>query len=55
MVATMGSIDAGWYCTVAALLGRPGLLARLRASRQTIDRVFGVLLIALALRIVLSG
>ena len=51
MVITMGVIDGGWYCAVAAMLGRPGLLERLRSSRQVIDRIFGLLLLALAVRI----
>lgn len=51
MVATMGVIDGGWYCAVAALLGRPGLLEKLRASRRGIDRLFGIVLLALAVRI----
>lgn len=55
MVVTMGSVDASWYCVVAILLGRPRLLHRLQSSRQLIDRVFGVLLLALALRVVLNG
>lgn len=55
MVVTMGAIDAGWYLTVAVLLGRPALLPRLQASRHIIDRVFGVLLLALALRLLLAG
>ena len=52
MVATMGGIDGVWYCSVAMLLSHPALLPRLQAARRRIDRVFGVILLALALRIV---
>jgi threonine/homoserine/homoserine lactone efflux protein len=55
MVMTMAVIDAGWYCGMAMLLGHPGLLSRLQASRQVIDRVFGVVLLALAVRIFLTS
>ncbi len=55
MVVTMGVIDGGWYCGIALLLARPALLPRLQAARVTIDRVFGVILLGLALRIVLQA
>ncbi len=55
MVLTMGIIDAAWYCVIAMLVGHPGLLPKLQASRRIIDRVFGVLLLALALRIFLGS
>ncbi|MEP5766505.1 MAG: LysE family translocator [Halieaceae bacterium] len=54
MVATVGSIDALWYCTVSLLLARPGILQRLRASQQLIDRLFGIILIALAIRVAIT-
>jgi len=55
MVATVGIIDAGWYTAVSLLLGRPKILERLRRSRGLIDRAFGLILIALAIRVVLPG
>ncbi len=55
MVILMGSVDAAWYCLVAALLGNPRLLPRLQAARRSIDRVFGVILLLLAMRIVVSA
>jgi len=55
MVATVGIIDAGWYTAVSLLLGRPKILERLRRSRGLIDRAFGIILIALAIRVVLPG
>ena len=53
MVATVGSIDALWYSSVSLLLGRPGILDKLRNAERLIDRVFGVILIALAVRVAL--
>ncbi len=55
MAALMGSIDAAWYCLMACLVGHPRWLPRLQTARLTIDRVFGVILILLALRIVWSA
>jgi threonine/homoserine/homoserine lactone efflux protein len=55
MVVLIGTTDASWYCLVAILLSRPKLLPRLQAARQNIDRVFGVILIALAVRIVVTA
>lgn len=55
MVMTMGVIDGAWYCGIALLLSRPALLPRLQSARTTIDRVFGVILLGLALRIVLPA
>lgn len=42
-------IDMAWYTSVAWLLSRPGWLARLERNGPHIDRIFGVLLIGLAL------
>jgi threonine/homoserine/homoserine lactone efflux protein len=53
MVLTVGCIDALWYSGVSALLGRPGILDRLRGSERAIDRVFGLILVALAVRVVI--
>ncbi len=55
MVAVMGTIDGAWYSLIASLLGNPRLLPRLQAARQTIDRVFGVILLLLAVRILLTA
>ena len=51
MVATMGAIDAGWYCLTALLLTRPSRLARLRQQRRLLDAVFGILLFGLGLSV----
>jgi threonine/homoserine/homoserine lactone efflux protein len=51
MVLTVGGIDGLWYACVSLLLGKTGVLARLRKYQQAIDRSFGVILILLAIRI----
>jgi threonine/homoserine/homoserine lactone efflux protein len=52
MVLTMGAIDASWYCGVSLLLAQPAILPRLRRAEPVINRLFGLILIALAIRIV---
>ncbi len=52
MVLTVGLTDALWYCAVALLLSRRGLLDRLQAGSRVIDRVFGVVLILLGLTVI---
>lgn len=51
MVATVGITDACWYMLVVALLSRKTFLDKLRRSATTIDRVFGAILIVLALSV----
>jgi threonine/homoserine/homoserine lactone efflux protein len=52
MVATVGITDALWYSLIAGLLSRPRFLQRLQRSAGPIDRLFGALLILLALTVV---
>lgn len=54
MVATMGVIDAGWYCSVSLLLSQPAILPRLQRAETPINRLFGVILIALAVRLLFT-
>ncbi|NMP15196.1 MULTISPECIES: LysE family translocator [unclassified Thalassotalea] len=51
MVLTVGIIDTVWYCIVAWGLSRGPVLNKLRAKSQLLDRITGVVLIALALRV----
>ena len=51
MVATVGVTDACWYGLVVTLVSRQQFLARLQRSAQAIDRVFGGILIVLALSV----
>ena len=55
MVATVGITDAGWYSLIVALVSHPRFLEKLQRSAQTIDRVFGVILILLALSVLLRA
>jgi threonine/homoserine/homoserine lactone efflux protein len=54
MVATVGGIDALWYSAVSIALGRDNIVARLRRSEMLLNRLFGFILIALAVRVVLT-
>ncbi len=49
--ATAMLIDMTWYVLVAWLFSNPRCLQRLRARQRWLERVFGVVLIALALRL----
>ena len=55
MVATVGITDACWYALVVTLLSRHSFLEKLRRSATTIDRIFGVVLIALALSVLANA
>ncbi|WNC73040.1 LysE family translocator [Thalassotalea psychrophila] len=52
MVLTVGGIDTIWYCLVAFGLSRGPVLQRLRSKTYIIDKVTGVVLILLAIRVV---
>ncbi|NCU21084.1 LysE family translocator [Thiocapsa sp. UBA6158] len=49
LVLTVGSIDALWYATLVLVIVQAGLLPRLKRHTGLIERLFGVLLLALAL------
>jgi threonine/homoserine/homoserine lactone efflux protein len=51
MVVTVGVTDACWYSLIVALVSRKTFLKRLQRSAVLIDRVFGVILIMLALSV----
>ena len=46
-------IDMCWYVLVAFSLSQPAVREKLRGRMQTLDRVFGVVLIGLAVRVLL--
>ncbi|MGC3873809.1 LysE family translocator [Halomonas sp. GXIMD04776] len=54
IVATAASIDAAWYVLVAVAFSHSRVLPWLQARAHWINRITGVLLIALALRVVLG-
>lgn len=51
MALTAGVIDALWYVLVAMVLSQSRLLGWLRARATLLDRLFGAILIALAVRV----
>lgn len=53
--ATALCIDLAWYLTVAWLCSNPRWLARLRQRLVLLERLFGVVLLALAVRLVLGS
>jgi threonine/homoserine/homoserine lactone efflux protein len=55
MVATVGITDACWYSLIVALVSRKTFLEKLQRSAQRIDRVFGVILILLALTVLVRA
>jgi len=54
MIFTVGVLDTLWYCLVAFGLSRGPVLAKLKANSHIIDKVTGVVLILLALRVVVN-
>ena len=55
MVATVGITDASWYALIVTLVSRKRFLEKLQRSSQVIDRVFGTILILLALSVILRA
>jgi threonine/homoserine/homoserine lactone efflux protein len=55
MVATVGITDACWYALIVALVSRKTFLKKLQRNAQRIDRIFGVILILLAITVLLRA
>lgn len=51
MAAVSAGVDALWYIAVAMMVSHPAVIARLRRSAAVINKVFGVLLILVAARV----
>ncbi|MDX2319645.1 MAG: LysE family translocator [Moritella sp.] len=51
MVGTVFSIDTLWYCIIAVLLSQSMMLDKLRNNVHMIDKVTGVVLLAVAARV----
>ena len=51
MVTTVFSIDTLWYCIIAVVLSQSSLLAKLKNNVHKIDKVTGVVLLAVAARV----
>ena len=52
MAGLAAFIDAAWYAVVAIVLSQGSILEWLRRRSLWVDRIFGVILIALALRVI---
>lgn len=55
MVATVGIIDAAWYSFVVALVSRPNFRLWFQRGSSVIDRIFGLILILLALSVLYAA
>lgn len=55
MAATVGITDASWYALVVALMTRKLFLEKLQANDRLISRIFGVILILLAVTVMGRG
>lgn len=47
-------IDALWYVMVTLLVSHPSIMTRLQTSAATVQKVFGVLLVLVAFRVIVS-
>tara|TARA_B100000686_G_scaffold355127_1_gene470155 strand:- start:796 stop:1404 length:609 start_codon:yes stop_codon:yes gene_type:complete len=54
MALTAGVIDTVWYILVALMLSHSRILPMLRKNSSLIDKIFGIVLIALAIRVVME-
>ena len=54
MVLTVGLIDTIWYCLVVFGLSRGQVLNKLKAKSNIIDKVTGIVLLLLAIRVVIN-
>ena len=53
MIATVTGIDTLWYCLVALVLSHSIMLEKLRKHVHIIEKLSGVVLLAVALRVVI--
>lgn len=53
MVATVSGIDTLWYCLVALVLSHSAMLAKLRNNIGIVEKCSGIVLLAVALRVVM--
>ncbi|TMM46976.1 LysE family translocator [Colwellia ponticola] len=54
MILTVGVLDTLWYCLVVFGLSRGTVLAKLKANSSMVDKITGVVLILLAVRVVVN-
>lgn len=55
MVATVGITDASWYALMTRTIANPQLMERLKRHSAMVDRLFGVLLIGLAISVAVAA
>ena len=55
MVTTVTLVDAAWYTLIALIISHRAFLDRLRSRGETIDRILGIVLIALALTVLIRA
>ena len=53
MVATVTGIDTLWYCLVALVLSHSIMLEKLRTNVHIIEKLSGIVLLAVACRVVM--
>lgn len=53
MVGTVSAIDTFWYCLIAVVLSRSGLLTSLRQNSHIIDKITGIALLAVTIRVLI--
>ena len=54
MTVTVGIIDTLWYCFVTFLISRGNVMNKLKANSYIVDKITGVFLVALAVKVVLN-
>ena len=54
MTATVGIMDALWYCFVTFLISRGNVINKLKENSYIVDKITGVFLVALAVKVVLN-
>lgn len=55
IAATAGAIDAGWYVLVAVFISQPLIRGALAKHIGVIEKVFGLLLIAIAVQVIVQA
>lgn len=53
MVSTVGGIDTLWYCLIALLLSKSVILEKLRNNVHIVDKITGVILLAICARVLM--
>ncbi|WP_101758897.1 LysE family translocator [Oceanicoccus sp. KOV_DT_Chl] len=54
MAGTAATIDAAWYCLVASAVSRPQVMAMFTGYSDKLEKLFGVLIICLAVLVIIN-